>query len=175
MPSSRFSGFMVPALAVLIGLFVFAPSAQAQECSTSCTIYSSCNDYCEVCMIFSMDGCAGWQGSTCGESGPGCDGCGVTGSRTVTERYKYGPEDGGAYHCIGRQYWYGYTNRSQYQRYTTEVRTIYYQTYTCNGVTAEQEISRNSQWGECYEFTNGACQSGDIWQTFAINGKECYW
>lgn len=171
MPSSRFT---VPVFAIALAIFL-APSAQAQECSQVCRPWSSCDDYCDVCMIFSPDGCYQYMSSTCGQSGA-CGGCGVSSTRTVTQRYKYGPQDGGAGHCIGRQYWYGYTNRSQYQRYITEVVTINYQTTTCaNGTSTEQEVSRSSQFGECYVFTNGACQSGDIWQTFAINGKECYW
>lgn len=173
MPRLRLSAF-TPLLAIF-AFFAFIPSAQAQECSQTCMPWSQCDEYCEFCRIEGIDGCWEYRSSTCGQSGQ-CGGCGVSSSRTVTQRYKYGPQDGGAGHCIGRQYWYGYTNRSQYQRYITEVVTINYQTTTCaNGTSTEQEVSRSSQFGECYVFTNGACQSGDIWQTFAINGKECYW
>lgn len=171
----RLSVLPLSAVAALFSLFFFAPGAQAQDCSDVCRPWSQCDEGCQVCQIEGIDGCWQYGSSTCGQSGA-CGGCGVSSTRTATERYKYGPQDGGAGHCIGRQYWWGYTNRSQYQRYITEVITINYQTTTCsNGSSTETEVSRSSQFGECYEFTNGACQSGDIWQTFAINGKECYW
>lgn len=181
MSTLRRSSLPVPAFAAvaafaLLAFFLFAPGAQAQSCDQVCVFHMPCDGTsCTVCMGETIDGgCISERSTTCSAQGM-CGGCAVTSSRTATQRYKYGPQDGGAHHCIGRQYWYGYTNRSQYQRYTTEVVTINYQTQTCNGVVgSEQEVSRSSQYGECYEFTNGACQSGDIWQTFAINGKECY-
>ena len=175
MPISRFSAFVVPAFVVLLAIF-FAPSASAQDCSEVCVPWSNCEDSCEQCMWYYVDGgCGQYRTRTCGQLGS-CGGCGVSSTRTATERYKYGPEDGGATYCIGRSYWYGSTNWSQYQRYTTEVRTINYQTITCaNGSVTESEVSRSSQFGECYEFTNGDCQNGDIHQTQDVNGRECYW
>jgi hypothetical protein len=174
MSKSSFAVLPVSAFAAILAFFAFAPSAQAQYCADTCRIWSSCDEECERCTQEGIDGCVASYASTCGERGH-CGGCGVSSSRTATEQHKYGPQDGGATYCIGRQYWYGYTNRSQYQRYTTEVCTVNYQTTTCsNGTSTEQEVSRSCQYGDCYQFTNGACQGGDVWETFAINGRECY-
>jgi hypothetical protein len=176
MPSSCCSRFMVPAFAVLIALLFFAPAVQAEECSTACQAWSSCDQPCEYCMIFSMDGCAQYESTTCGGPfGGQCGGCGVSSTRTVTQTYRYGPQDGGATYCIGRRYWYGSTNWSQYQRYTDETVTIRYETTTCaNGTSTEREVSRTSTYKDCYQFTNGNCQTGDTVLGFDIHGNECY-
>jgi hypothetical protein len=173
MSSSRLSGLPV-ALFVILTILFFAPSAQAQECSQVCKPWSSCDESCEVCLIFSQDGCWQYQSSSCGQSGA-CGGCGVSSTRTVTQRNRYGPQDDGATYCIGRRYWYGSTNWSQYQRYTTEVCTTTYETTTCaDGTSTEREVSRNCTYGECYQFTNGDCQTGDTVLGFDIHGRECY-
>ena len=174
MSSSRFSECTALTFAILIAIFFFAPAVYAQTCDQDCMAWSPCDQPCDVCIEESIDGCVRWRGSTCGESGA-CGGCGVSSSRTATLRSKTGPQDGGATYCIGRQYWYGSTNWSQYQRYSTEVCTVTYQTTTCaDGTSTEQEVSRSCQYGECYEFTNGDCQTGDTVLGFDIHGRECY-
>ncbi|MEA2600670.1 MAG: hypothetical protein QOF89_1662 [Acidobacteriota bacterium] len=174
MPHSRFAALPTFAFAAILAFFTFAPAAHAQDCADTCRIYSSCDETCEVCRREGIDGCIATRQTTCGENGI-CGGCGISSSRTATEQSKTGPQDGGATYCIGRSYWYGSTNWSQYQRYTTAICSVNYQTTTCNGVPgAEQEVSRSCQYGECYQFTNGSCQTGDTVLGFDIHGNECY-
>lgn len=177
MPSSRFSGFTVPAFAVLLALFFLAPGAQAEDCDTACMPWSSCDQPCERCRIYSMDGCAQYDSTTCGGlfGGGQCGGCGVSSTRTVKQTYRHGPQDNGATYCIGREYWYGSTNWSQYQRYTDETVTITYETIMCaDGTSYEREASRTSTSKDCYQFTNGDCQTGDTVLSFDVHGRECY-
>lgn len=175
MTRPRLSSLPVAAFAALLAIPFFASGAHAQECSQVCHPWSSCDESCDECLTETIDqGCAQYWSTTCGQRGQ-CGGCGVSSTRSVTTRTKYGPQDGGATYCIGRHYWYGTTNWSQYQRYVTEVCTINYATTTCaNGTSTEQETSRTCNYGECYQFTNGNCQSGDVVQTFDIHGMECY-
>src|SRR5689334_1501098 len=43
-------------------------SAYGQDCSQVCDPYSSsCDEYCEECTWFTIDGCGAWVGVTCGE------------------------------------------------------------------------------------------------------------
>jgi hypothetical protein len=48
-------------------LLMFAAAASAQDCD-SCDPYSShCNDYCDRCTHYGVDGCTSWSATTCGD------------------------------------------------------------------------------------------------------------
>jgi hypothetical protein len=169
---------LVPAT-VLVALFVFAGRAQAQYggyCPDTCVAYESCDTPCEKCVIEGYDYCQSSRESTCGQGGGQCGGCAVTNRWTEDEHNKYGPQDGGAPHCLGRQYWYGSTNWSQYQRYITQVIHITYETTTCNGVSTTQEVSRTGELGECYQLVDPDCASNQTHEPSPdVHGNECYW
>lgn len=161
-----------------VGLFAFAPDARAQygnSCSDTCLAYESCDTPCQECVIEGYDYCERYASSTCGEGGGQCGGCAITNTWTETERYKYGPQDYGQYHCLGRQYWYGGTNWSNYQRYITQVIRITYQTETCNGVSTTREVSRSGELGECYQFVDPSCEEWQVHEWGDVHGRECYW
>jgi hypothetical protein len=178
----RFGAPLVAIAAATVCLFAFAGEARAQYpgfCSNTCIAYESCGQSCEQCITFGLDTCEESRTTTCGEGGGQCGGCAVTNRWTETQRNKYGPQDGGATHCIGREYWYDPQNTgvnwSQYQRYITQVIEITYETTTCNGVSTTREVSRTGELGECYQFVNGVCSSGQTHEGGDIHGRECYW
>jgi hypothetical protein len=174
---SHLGGFLVPA-AVVVALFAFAGRAQAQYggyCSDTCLAYESCDTPCEQCVIEGYDYCQSSRSTTCGQGGGQCGGCAVTRRWTEDQRYKYGPQDGGAKHCLGREYWYGGTNWSQYQRYITQVIHVTYETTTCNGVSTTREVSRTGDLGECYQFTDPSCGQYQYHEYGDVHGRECYW
>lgn len=178
MPPYPFSGrFLRLAFAVLIAVLAFASDAPAQYsgfCSDTCRLSDPCDTRCTECVEEGIDYCARTASSTCGQSGI-CGGCEVTNSWTETAYYRFGPLDNGAKYCVGREYWYGHTNWSQYQRYLTEIRRTNYETTTCNGVSTTRQVSSGSEIGDCYEFVESECAPYQYLEPWDIHGHECYW
>lgn len=94
---TRRSLFLVFSIA---GAFLLAAPALA-ECSNECNPYTSfCGQYCDVCVHQGIDGCDGWEPSTCGEELGACLSDTCTPSWSETGRVTQGTYDGRSlYHC----------------------------------------------------------------------------
>jgi hypothetical protein len=160
-------------LGVLLAVAVFAPSASAQYCSDTCVAYlSSCDEPCTQCVIFGYDYCAQEEPATCGTGGGACEGCAVTNTWTETTRTK--TLTNYELHCLGRPYWWGYTNWSNYLHYDTVTTHTTYQTTACYGTgSTTQVIGVTHENDECYVFYDGACDLNQTHEGF-VNGLECY-
>jgi hypothetical protein len=171
-----FQGRLLCLLTCCISLLVFASGASAQYsgfCSDTCMAWDSCDTPCTECAEEGYDSCYRTRSTTCGEAGI-CGGCGVSNRWTETQNYKY-LQDNGATHCLGREYWYGYVNWSQYLRYLTEARHVTFETTTCyNTGDTTREVSSYSDYGECYEFYDGTCGPYQLQEWGDVHGRECY-
>jgi len=126
--SYRRSLFVLLSLAVMT---MFATAAAA-DCYSECDPYtSSCSQSCDVCVIFSYDGCDQWESSTCGEHSAGCIADNCTPSWTETARTNVGTYDGNSFsscthhkvdsvtltdgnHCNTNSSYYSYTYCDDY-------------------------------------------------------------
>jgi hypothetical protein len=83
-------------------LLVLASAAYGQsECYQTCDPYnSSCDQYCQVCITFWIEGCLEYGDSTCGQSSAGCIPSTCTPNWQETSRQYRGSYDGRSLnHC----------------------------------------------------------------------------
>ena len=82
-----------------VALSLLALSAYGQDCAQVCDPYSSgCDDYCQDCLWYTMDGCGQWVDASCGEGpfggGRPCIPSNCTPNWVETSRVTEGTYDG---------------------------------------------------------------------------------
>jgi hypothetical protein len=86
---------------VLASLGLASTASADYDCMNVCDpISSPCDQYCEICMEFSYEGCIWWVGSSCGDSSSGCIPTNCTPSWYESNRVNQGTYDGRSLnHC----------------------------------------------------------------------------
>lgn len=160
-------------LLCIFAAVMFAPALFAQDCSTYCQPYFSCDVQCEDCLTLSTEGCLEWESVTCGTGfGGQCGGCAVT-NRWTDSTTVLVSKDMTTY-CMYYRYWYGWDNYSRYFRWTTRTTTTVTTETTCSGL-ATYDTTTSVTYGECFEFFDGTCDLNfdQLPVDQRVNGREC--